>query len=492
MNRIIRAVIGGAVSAATAATVFAVTAPAAGAQAAPDGRIVYVAATGFGTNSTYDIHVMNADGTGDVNLTPDATPEDGTDESQELDPVWSPDGTRIAFISNRVTEGNPDGNYEIFTMGADGSAVTQITFANPENGWEFWQSYEPNWSPDGTQIAFNGYRQWGSSEIFTVPADGSGTEFHVTNGVDPANKWEPQWSPDGSTILFTWGWDEYYQDLHTISPDGTNEVDLTADAPDSSERNPAWSPDGTRIAFRTDRDCCGIYPNVNAEIYVMEYPSGTLTRVTDDPALDEDPTWSPDGSQIIFTSLRGGSYDLYVVDAPPVPAPAATSARLSASGDAATLAAADGASPVTSGSGNEEDPNWGTTAAADLTAPRSTLTRPRDGRSYARADMRQVRGTATDDRAVTRVQVALRRNMVDGTTQWWNGSAWVAGAANRPVWRTATGTSTFTYALPALSKSTGASTVADYTVLSRAGDAAGNVERAFRAGRNQATFEIGA
>ncbi|HEX9992397.1 MAG TPA: hypothetical protein VGB14_05665 [Acidimicrobiales bacterium] len=488
MNRIIRAVVGGAVGVTAASTLLVAGAPAAGAQAAPDGRIVYVAATGFGTNSTYDIHVMNADGTGDVNLTPDPTPEDGVDDSQELDPVWSPDGTRIAFISNRVIETNPDGNYEVFAMDADGANVTQLTFAEPEFGWEFYQSYEPNWSPDGTQIAFNGYRAWGSSEIFTVPTDGSGTEFHVTDGVDPANKWEPRWSPDGSVILFTWGWDAYSQDLHTINPDGTNEVDLTPDTINTSERNPAWSPDGTRIAFRTDRDCCGLPPNENAEIYVMEYPSGALTRVTDDPALDESPTWSPDGSQIIFTSLRGGGYDLYVVDAPPVPTAAAGLRSASAS---LTAAAADGATPVVTREGNEEDPNWGDAGTADVTAPRTALTRPRDGRTYARADLRTVKGTATDDQGVTRVQVALRRNMVDGSTQWWNGSAWVEGAADRPVWRSATGTTEFTFRLPALSRTTGSSPVASYTVLSRGGDAAGNVESVLRAGRNQATFEIG-
>src|SRR5687767_15546129 len=68
-----------------------------------------------------DIHAVNPDDTGDVNLTPN------TEDSMELDPELSPDGTRIVFISNRITPQNPDGNFEIFTMAADGTAVTQVT-----------------------------------------------------------------------------------------------------------------------------------------------------------------------------------------------------------------------------------------------------------------------------------------------------------------------------------------------------------------------------
>ncbi len=176
----------------------------AAAEVAPDGRIVYVSSTPTGS----DVHVMNADGTGDVNLTPDPKPTDEFDPL-DLDPVWSPDGTRIAFISNRVTEGNPDGNLEVFAMDADGANLTQITFANPPNTWDWWQSYDPDWSPDGTRLVFSGYRDaLTGSELFVVPADGSGTEVHITNDEDQANKWEPDWSPDGTTILFTWGWDQ--------------------------------------------------------------------------------------------------------------------------------------------------------------------------------------------------------------------------------------------------------------------------------------------
>jgi uncharacterized repeat protein (TIGR02543 family) len=313
-------------------------------QAAVGDPIVYEEFDGVSS----DIWIMNADGTGQTDLTPD------TPASQEYDPKLSADGTRVAFISNRLTDTNPDANFEVFVMSVTGSDVTQLTLTDNSAPGAFVQSYDPTWSPDGTRLAFSGYRgSFTASELYTINADGT-DEVQLTTSADFANKWEPDWSPDGSVILFTWGWDEFAQDLHVIQPDGTGETDLTPDTVETSERNPQWSPDGTRIAFRTDREPGGIPPNVNAEVYVMEYPSLVLTRVTDDPAIDENPTWSPDGAQIVFSSTRGGTYDLYVVDAPPVPG---TLTRATAAPQA------DGAVPLNTAAGDQNDPFWGTAAS---------------------------------------------------------------------------------------------------------------------------------
>jgi Tol biopolymer transport system component len=338
------------------------------AQAQEAGVIVYEQYEGFGTNHWSDIWMMNPDGTGQANVT-------NTPDSQEYDPELSPDGSRVAFISNRVTESNPDGNYEVFTIALDGSDLVQVTNTLPPNQWETYSSYDPTWSPDGTRIAFSGIRHWSSVELFVINSDGSGGETRLTDPSDFADKWDPDWSPDGSKILFTWGvgggWD-----LHTINPDGSGETNLTPDATEdgySAERNGTWSPDGARIAFDTDRHCCGNYPNPNTEIYVMEYPSGQLTRVTDDGPFvhnqsdqpqDEDPTWSPDASQLIFTSDRNGGYDLFLVDAPPGPsAPAGTSSMLSFFADAA---ADTDPQPLNTAAGDQQDPFWGTGATAPL------------------------------------------------------------------------------------------------------------------------------
>ena len=366
MNRRMKAAaVGGFVAAALIGGVTG-AAPAAAAT----GVIAYETWEGYGTNGQSDIWTMNADGTNPTNVTP------GTADSNEYDPEVSPDGSRIAFISNRMTPTNQDASYEIFTMAIDGSGVQQVTVVESPYGSGI-ASYEPTWSPDGSKIAFTGFRQYGTAEIYTINADGSGSETRLTDPSDFQGKWEPDWSPDGSKILFTKAWDEWAQDLFTINPDGTGETNLTPETnPDtySAERNGTWSPDGTRIAFRTDRHCCGIYPNPNAEIYVMEYPSGTLTRVTEHNAIDEEPTWSPDGSQITFVSLRNGSgYDLFVTDAPPVPLTGSAGAADDQFTErSARSAAAEGTvTPLNSAAGDQLDPDWG---AGGATPPPVTHT----------------------------------------------------------------------------------------------------------------------
>jgi Tol biopolymer transport system component len=109
-------------------------------------------------------------------------------EGDQRDLGVAPDGSRIAFVSNRT------GSKEIWIANRDGSNQTQLTFFNgPSVG-------SPRWSPDGKRIAFDGYAS-GSSDIYLIPVEG-GKPVRLTS--DAANEIRPSWSHDGQWIYFGW------------------------------------------------------------------------------------------------------------------------------------------------------------------------------------------------------------------------------------------------------------------------------------------------
>jgi Tol biopolymer transport system component len=291
-----------------------------------NGKIVY--------DCALDICVVNEDGTGLVNLT-------NSPDVYDIHPVWSPDGTRIAFASSRTSVAtNTDGNIEIFVMNADGSNVVQQTFTTTGLG-QFINSYEPSWNPAGTQIVFEGWRANGFPQIIKINVDGIGTETVLTTASDSASRFSPDWSPDGTKILFTWSLGQ--QDIHVINADGSQETSLTPDLMDSDQRGAVWSPDGARFAF-TDTRFWNI-PTFNTEIFVRNADGSGEVQVTDHPSIDEEASWSPDGTEIAFSSARGGSYDIWSIAVPPA-------------GAAFQLMAEPAATQITSGSNDDTSPNW--------------------------------------------------------------------------------------------------------------------------------------
>ncbi len=247
--------------------------------------------------SDRDIYVMNADGSGVTQLTDDIPRDEW--------PSWSPDG-RIAFASDR------GGNWDIYVMNADGSGVTRLT-DHPS----FDQG--PTWSPDGERIVFHSYRD-GNWDVYVMNADGSG----VTQLTDsPASDSSPSWSPaatgaqatgptptpaadDASGRIAFVSDREGSWDIYAMNADGSGVTRLTDDA--AWDQWPSWSPDGMRIAFHSDRD--GSW-----DIYAMNADGSDVTRLTDDPASDLGPSWSPDGRRIAFYSDRDGDFNIYAMNA---------------------------------------------------------------------------------------------------------------------------------------------------------------------------------
>ena len=257
-----------------------------------------------------EIYVMDDDGKNQRNLT--------NHPSDDYAPSWSPDGTRIAFMSDRdghVPKGDVLPTFEIYLMDADGGNQQNLT--NDPNS-----DLSPSWSPDGKRIAFVSYRDgkvhaihgWPTSEIYVMDADG-GNPQNLTNNSD--DDFHPAWSPDGKRIAFTSYKDGHFigefeitSEIYLMDADGGNQQRLTENR--KNDWSPSWSPDGERIAFSSDRK--GDF--VNSEIYVMDADGGNLQRLTENRDWDYAPSWSPDGKRIAFSSDGDNKQaDIYVMDA---------------------------------------------------------------------------------------------------------------------------------------------------------------------------------
>jgi len=150
-----------------------------------------------------DLIVIKTGGGGERDITNNA----GVDDAQ---PNWSPDGSRIAFTSNR------DGDYEIYTARPDGSHVHQLTV-----NADFFDG-RPNWSPDGKKLAFFSDRT-GNGAIWTMRADDGTHLKQITFGGSDFN---PAWSPDGRMMSFA-SFRTGFADIFTMRANGADQTNLT-------------------------------------------------------------------------------------------------------------------------------------------------------------------------------------------------------------------------------------------------------------------------
>ena len=277
-------VLGVTVTAALAASLLILTVAARPVQAAfpgENGKIAFACGAIDYDGFAQDVCTMNPDGSGQANLTSNST--------DDYDPVYASDGEKIAFVSER------DGNAEIYVMNNDGSGQTRLTNDAAADS-------QPTFSPDGTKIAFTSDRD-GNNELYVVNADDTGAPNRLTN--DQAADVDPAFSPDGSKMAFTSDRDGD-REIYVMNADGTGTPTRLTDNP-ASDRAPTYAPDSSKVAFMSDRDDFPGDTATNNEIYVTNsdgagMPS-RLTNDTQDSQLDDsDPTFSPDGTKIAFSS----------------------------------------------------------------------------------------------------------------------------------------------------------------------------------------------
>jgi Tol biopolymer transport system component len=235
----------------------------------------------------YHICTMSPDGTNITDLT---KPDDPNVVLAAYDPVWSPDGTKIAFYGYPRGAVRGGANYDVYVMNADGSGVTNLT-TSPADVASWFSQGSPKWSPDTTRIAYDG-----DDGLYVMNVDGS-DQTKIAAGQDAS------WSPDGTRIAFEGAGGAIW----SVAPDGSGLVQLTSGV--GFDGFPAYSPDGAKIAYYHGQ-------SNDRAIFVMNADGSNQTRVADFQADTMGrPVWSPDGSMLAFDLyFTDQTWDIYAVN----------------------------------------------------------------------------------------------------------------------------------------------------------------------------------
>lgn len=268
--------------------------------AGPNGEwLVFAQTRTENGNDITDIFRVRPDASGLTNLT--NSPPLVSNSS----PVFSPNGTKIAFVSSR------DDGFDIFVMNPDGSGVTNLTdFPNDS----FWYR-SPSFSSDGTKLVFHGENQASGTspdQIFSVNVDG--TNFDQVTNFDPASVRPmiktPQFSPDGQIIYFILSREETLgagraKHLFLTTDTGAGLVQLSRPADEGVESFDV-SPDGNTIVYAYRYILSGAWVGD-----LVRIDNGGTNRIDLSPGtnstLEEFPIFSADGSRIAFSSNQGST-----------------------------------------------------------------------------------------------------------------------------------------------------------------------------------------
>ena len=383
-----------AVSTALAVGLLSAVVPGASADTAPNGVIAYSA---WDEDLNYDVYTFDP-------ATPDVPAVKVTTDGRYNDnPDWSPDGTKIAY-DGWATSFGP----RIQVMDADPATADHSVLTEPcLDDFDCYGDSQPAWSPDGTRMAFvssrpneDGSEHW-TKELYVMDATGEVGDLPPATRLttDPKDETgssiedsQVTWSPDGSRIVFVSqgrgdhqdSCDLWTMDSQDVDGDGFGDdmARVTFDESflcDSSEDlTPSWSPDSSLIAFSSTR-------NGNWEIWLVDADDPTdLRNVTRTVVVSEyEPGWSPDGTLIIFRKWVSGSQS-HEYFSLPVPPP----------DDTADALAPDEVGPqptqLTFDGQPKGEADWGALEGALAGTETVTVTNGRHGTVVTRADKTKI------------------------------------------------------------------------------------------------------
>jgi dipeptidyl aminopeptidase/acylaminoacyl peptidase len=258
------------------------------------------------------------------------TPEDYFSFQFISDAHLSPDAKLVAYVVTTIDHKKNRRESAIWLLPVDGSAAPRRLSA------EGFSSNAPRWSPDSKTLAFLSTRNTDAaatdapkSQIYLLPMIAGGEALPLTklkNGVQSF-----QWSPDSTRLVCValsgpsdavapadrksdvrhykhirykfndTGWfDDKRRHLWVVTVASAEAKQIT-DGQDWNDTDPQWSPDGAHIAFVSDRSGKAYDDSDNTDVWVIPAAGGSLVKISDHPFQDEEPRWSPDGAQILFT-----------------------------------------------------------------------------------------------------------------------------------------------------------------------------------------------
>lgn len=260
----------------------------------PDGKNISFVSTGKYNLLSTNIWVMDNTGNNKVQLTLSSS------STHTFNP-WSPDGTKILYISDSM------GNYELWTMNANGSNKKQLTEGAHVDNYLGTRGWDASWCSDGMQVVYtsqgikNGNK---AADIWIVDTDGT-NNTKITD--DGKQNLRPRCQPGGEKIAYlsnasgTGG-------IWIMNKDGSGKIQVE----DGQVYDIEWSPDGTKILYvKEERE------NLTSRIWIMDADGANKKALANNPAETSSlrfPKWSPDGTKIVFNSEDSGEYGIWIME----------------------------------------------------------------------------------------------------------------------------------------------------------------------------------